>query len=848
MAPTNSYLRFEPEEIEQSIAMRFEQQARLWPTRVAVKTAGQELTYAELNRAANQLAHLLLQERGSGMEPVGLLLEHGAPMVTALLAVLKAGKFYVPLDPTYPLERLAYILDDAQAGIMLASDALIGVANDLAGPKVRVLSVDAVASSYSTANPGLTIAPEAFAYLLYTSGSVGKPKGVVESQRNVLHFTMVRTNSAHIAADDRLAMLLSFNFSGSATPLYCALLNGAALHLHYVKETGSADLARWLVAEQITVCIAGASIFRQLVSTLNGSERFPALRLFRVGSEPVYRRDVELFRKHFPASCLLLNSIGSTEMRNFAEYFIGCDTVIDEDLVPVGYAVEDTEILLIDDNGRPVGVGEIGEIVVKTRFIAPAYWRLPELTHATFQPDPNGGNERLYLTGDLGRRRADGALVHLGRKDFQVKIRGYRIEIGEIENALLALAGVSAAVVVARESEAGDRHLVAYMVLSGGIGPQIGAWRAALAAKLADYMIPASFVVLESLPRTSTGKVDRAKLPQPDRARPVLDNPYVVPSSQLENVLATLWAKLLELDRVGIHDDFYALGGDSLRGARLLTSVKAVFGVDLPFQLLFNDAATVAGMARAIEDVRARAARSPQESKGSSASKSAVIPRRPHREPAALSGTQRRMWLLAKLDPDSPAYNQGSAHRLLGQIDIEALRRALGFLIQRHEILRTGFALIEDEPRQVVRATAVIDLRTVDLGAMPAAQHEQAMQCALLAEERKPFDLESGPLLRCVIVRLAEREHVLLRVWHHIVSDGWSAGVFERELSIAYGAYASGDEPALPELPIQYADYAVWQREWLQGEVLDQQLGHWKSKLAGLATLELPTDRPRPPV
>jgi len=264
VVPTNSYLRFEPEEIEQSIAMRFEQQARRWPARIAVKTAQHELTYAALNRAANRLAHLLLQERGSGMEPVGLLLEHGAPMVTALLAVLKAGKFYAPLDPTYPHERLAFILNDAEARIVITSDALIDVVRNLAGPEVRVLSIDAVASSYSAENPNLMISPEAFAYLLYTSGSTGKPKGVVENQRNVLHFTMVRTNSAHIAADDRLAMLLSFSFSGSATPLYCALLNGAALHLRYVKETGSADLARWLVAEQITVCIAGASIFRQI--------------------------------------------------------------------------------------------------------------------------------------------------------------------------------------------------------------------------------------------------------------------------------------------------------------------------------------------------------------------------------------------------------------------------------------------------------------------------------------------------------------------------------------------------------------------------------------------------------
>lgn len=608
VAPSNPYIKFRPEEIEQSIAARFEQQARRWPTNIAVKTATHELTYGALNRAANQLAHLLLQERGSGAEPVGLLIEHGAPMVTALLAVLKAGKFYVPLDPTYPRERLAYILDDAQVGIVLASDALIGVASDLAAPNVRILSVDAVASGYSSENPDLPIAPEAFAYLLYTSGSSGQPKGVVENQRNVLHFTMVRTNSAHIAADDRLAMLLSFSFSGSATPLYCALLNGAALHLRYAKDTEPSELARWMVAEQITVCITGAATFRQLVSTLNGSERFPVLRLLRVGGEPVYRRDVELFRKHFSPGCLLLNSIGSSEMKNFAEYFIGPDTVVDDDLVPIGYAVEDTEILLIDDDGRAVGVGEIGEIVVKSRFIAPCYWRRPDLTQATFQHAPGGTDERLYRTGDLGRQRPDGALVHLGRKDFQVKIRGYRIETGEVENALLTLAGVSTAVVVAREDQPGDRRLVAYVALGGGVGPQIGAWRAALAAKLPDYMIPASFVVLKSLPVTSTGKVDRAELPQPDRDRPVLETPYVEPRSQLEKVLATLWAEVLGLDRVGVRDDFFEIGGHSLKATQLMAALSASFGVQVPVRTLFASP-TVESLAEWI-DAALRAKRS----------------------------------------------------------------------------------------------------------------------------------------------------------------------------------------------------------------------------------------------
>ncbi len=847
-APRNPYMHFEPEEVEQSIAARFEQQARRWANRVAVKTAHHELTYAALNRAANQLAHFLLQERGNGAEPVGLLIEHGAPMVIALLAVLKAGKFYVPLDPAFPRERLAYILDDAQVGIVLTSDALIGTASELAGPHRRILSVDAVASAYSIDNPELPTAPEAFAYLLYTSGSMGEAKGVVENHRNVLHFTMVRTNSTHIAADDRLAMLLSFSFSGSATPLYCALLNGAALHLRYLKETGAADLARWLAAEQITVCITSVSAFRQLVSTLNGSEQFPRLRLLRVGAEPVYRRDVELFRKYFPASCLLLNSIGSTEMKNFAEYFIDHDTVIEDDLVPVGYPVEDTEILLLDDDGQAVGLGEIGEIVVKTRFIAPSYWRRPELTQTTFQPAPGGGDERLYRTGDLGRQRPDGALVHLGRKDFQVKIRGYRIEIGEIENALLALPDVSAAVVVAREDEPGDRRLVAYVVLSRGAGPRIGAWRAALAAKLPDYMIPASFVILESLPLTSTGKVDRAKLPQPDRDRPVLETPYTEPDSQLEKVLATLWAEVLGLHRVGMNDDFSILGGDSLRGVRLLTNVKAVFGVDLPFERLLKDAATLAGMARAIEEVRSRATPDKGPTYGSHGTRPTSIPHRQESKAAHLSDTQRRMWFHASLNPDDATYNESRAYRLIGDVNVEALDRSVRYMARRHEILRTTYSLVDDEPRQIVHEDLAIELKRAELGAVPKKQRSQAVERLLLGEMQRAFDLEAGAPLRILLLRLSEREAVLLRVIHHIASDGWSSGIIEREISAAYNAFVKGREPQLPALPIQYADYATWQREWLQGEALEGQLAYWKAQLANLPTLELPTDRPRPPM
>ena len=322
----------------------------------------------------------------------------------------------------------------------------------------------------------------------------------------------------------------------------------------------------------------------------------------------------------------------------------------------------------------------------------------------------------------------------------------------------------------------------------------------------------------------------------------------MAPCSQLENVLATFWAEVLELDRVGIHDDFNALGGDSLRGARLLTTVKAVFGVDLPFQLLFKDAATVAGMARAIQAARADPAAGDRYPDASASARAPTsIPRRQERGATHLSDTQKRMWFLAKLDPESAAYNGGNAHHLTGAIDGDVLARALRCVVARHEILRSTYAVVEDEPRQIVREEGAVDFQVFDLSATLPAQRDEALQRLLVTETHRPFDLATGPLLRMRLVKLGERESVLLRVMHHIVSDGWSSGIFDGELSTAYNACVKGREPELPALPIQYADYAVWQREWLQGEVLDQQLGYWKAKLAGLATLELPTDRPRPP-
>ena len=605
--PANPFVVFPPEDVERSIPERFEEQVRRHPGRIAIKSGGRALTYDALNRAANRLAHAILRRRGMGSEPVALILEHGPAMVAGLLGALKAGKFYVPLDPSYPLARIRYMLEDSEAGLVLTSRPLRTLAEQLATGGHTLVDLEDPGDNLSDENPRLAIPGDTFSYILYTSGSTGQPKGVVENHRNVLHFTMVRTNSCRVSADDRLSLLQSFSFSGSATPLFGALLNGAALHPHDVKATGPMDLARWLIEEEITVCFSVVSTFRQLVSTLTGGEAFPKLRLIRIGGEPVYARDVELYKRHFSPDCILLNSLGSSEMKNFSEFFIDKDTEIAGEHVPVGYPVADTQILILDEAGQPVAPGDIGEIVVKTRYIAPAYWRRPRETRATFLPDPDGGDERLYRTGDLGRLLPDGNLVHLGRRDAQVKVRGQRVELAEVETALLDAPGVKDAAVGARKDQSGTSRLVAWVVPAGP-PPSVAELRRHLLARLPEYMVPAAFVWLQALPLNPSGKVDRGGLPDPERSRPEMETAYVAPRIPVERQLAAIWAEVLQLDRVGVHDDFLELGGDSLRATQILARVRAVFGAHVSLREMFT-AATVAEQAAALaQDIGRNAA------------------------------------------------------------------------------------------------------------------------------------------------------------------------------------------------------------------------------------------------
>ncbi len=599
VAPTNPFTPFPRTAIEQSVAARFEAQAALHGARPAVVTDGDALTYDALNRAANRLGRALVARDPEGVGPIALLTSHGAPTITAMLAVLKAGKMFVPLDPTFPVDRLRTMLDDARPTLLLTDPPHRELAAGLAVEPARLLDTAAVDLALADDDLRIAIPPDAFAYVLYTSGSTGQPRGVVQSHRNVLHNIMKYTNGTHLAAADRMTMLLSFSFSAAMTNTFGALLNGAALHPFPLRERGITGLAALLRDVSITVFKTVPTTFRLFCRTLAADERFPSLRLVELVGEPVTPGDVDLFRRHFDAPCLLHNRLGATEMHVIRQNFIDARTPIDGAVVPVGYPVDDTEVLIVDEGGQPLPANWEGEIAIRSPFLAVGYWRQPELTAAAFAKDPAGGDARIYRTGDVGVLRADGCLEHHGRKDSQAKIRGQRIEVGEIERALLSVSSARAAVVVVREDGSHDARLVAYLVADGETPPPAAILRERLAATLPGYMIPSAFVWLEALPLAPTGKVDRRALPAPPAVERAGDTALTAPSTPFQEQLLQIWKEVLAVDRIGVDDDFFQLGGHSVLAMQILARVETTFEVNIPLRRFF-EASTVATQATLI--------------------------------------------------------------------------------------------------------------------------------------------------------------------------------------------------------------------------------------------------------
>ena len=571
------------QDAEQSVPDCFEKVVAAHSKRLAIKTARHALTYDALNKAANRVAHVVLEKSRDSDTPVVVVFDHDTPIVVAILAVLKAGKTCVVLDPSYPEQRAVHIIEDSQAKLVLTNSRSLPLARQFSEPQYLILNIDEIDSNVSDENLGLSISPDAFAFILYTSGSTGQPKGVIQNHRNVIHNALRYATGCRIGAEDRVTLFASFG-TGQGTPTaFSALLSGAALYPLSIKQEGVADLAHWLRTEEITVFISTPSLFRSFVGTLTGQVELPKLRVIRLGAEQIRKSDIELYKKYFSEKCLLALFLSATEAGNLCQYFVDKATEIQDDTVPAGRPVDGIDILLLDDRGKQVGPNETGEIVVKSRFISPGYWRNPELTKTVFLPD---GDKRLYRTGDLGRLLTNGELEHLGRKDFQIKIRGYRVEVAEIESALLQLNQVKEAVVVVVKNRDGDAELAAYIVPTGRPAPGASEFRSLLKERLPDYMVPASFVMLEALPLNPTGKVDRQALPLPTKDRTERNVKFVPPYKTIEHQLVQIWEELLGVHPIGLRDSFFELGGHSLLAARMMHQVEQVCGQKLPLATL----------------------------------------------------------------------------------------------------------------------------------------------------------------------------------------------------------------------------------------------------------------------
>jgi amino acid adenylation domain-containing protein len=587
--------------MEQSIPERFEKIVAQFSDQLAVKMGDRAVTYDELNKSANRIARAILAERGEGSEPVALLFEHGIDVIAAIFGVLKAGKFYVPIDPSFSPERTSYILKDTQTNLILTNARALDLAQNLAGNACRLVETNALDDSISCSDLGIAVRSESFSSIRYTSGSTGEPKGTVQGHQQVLQFASLGARERRLRFDDRLSLLHHVGFGAASTHLFQSLLTGAALFPFDIQTAGTYELAWWLNEEKITVCELSPSVFRQLASSLPDAKP-SSLRLLTLVGAPIAKVDFDLYEKHFGDNTLLEVTLGSTEAGMICSAFVDGSFSFPSEGSPAGYPCRGKQIFLVDEKGETVGNGQVGEIAVKGPDLSLGYWSRPELTSAKFVR-VHEGKERLYLTGDLGMMRSDGFLIHLGRKDFQVKIRGYRVEPAEIERVLLTHPAITDAGVVAWNKEPDEKYLVAYIVSQNCPALMVDDLRVFLKPKLPEYMIPSKFMFLESLPLTN-GKLDRKALPRPDDKRPEVSTPYVPPKSETERKLVQIWQEILGIDPIGIDDNFFDLGGHSLLAAKLFARLDKEFGNLLSLSVLITSS-TVRSIAQHYEGISA---------------------------------------------------------------------------------------------------------------------------------------------------------------------------------------------------------------------------------------------------
>jgi len=816
----------------------FEMHAAQTPNAVALELAAEQMSYGELNRRANQLARFLTSQGVGAEVKVALLLERSFEMVVALVGVVKAGGAYLPLDPQTPARRLEFILKDAGVSLVLTQQRLTHLLDTTADYRVWALdeaweSIDKDADGHENLPPRAT--PENLVYVIYTSGSTGTPKGVLIDHRGLVNYVNWVRTYCGIVPSGRSLISTPFSFDLTVTGLLTPLIAGATVELVGPEDELDA-LCNALTNHnrRYSFLKITPSHLEVLNSRFAGQREWAQVDVLMLGGEALPGGSLSLWQERQPHT-RFINHYGPTEtVVGCCIYEVPAETRLTGP-VPIGRPLSNKQLYVLDWEMRVAPVGVTGEIYIGGEGMARGYLRRAALTAERFVPDPFSATpgSRLYRTGDVGRMRDDGQLEYLGRTDHQVKLRGFRIELGEIETVLRAHPLVKESAAVIQEVK-GEKALVACLVLKDEEEVSLAQVRDHVSERLPDYMVPTVFLVLPELPLTSNGKVDRTYLQTLKGNRLTTEKEFTPPKTPVEEVVAGIWAEVFGFDSIGAYDNYFQLGGHSLLGMRIIAKVREVFRTDLPMRTLFNNP-VLSEFAREVEGAL-------NHDKGISlpplqpASKQGDIP---------LSFAQLRLWIVQQLDPESTAYNISQAVRLKGNLNVSVLEATLSEIVRRHETLRTVFAVKDGQPIQVVTEPRCEKLAPEDLSALePSEREAQAIQIAT-EEAEISFDLEKGPLFRVRLLRLSDDEHVLIISRHHIIFDPWSREVLSKELVTLYEAFARNRPSPLPELGIQYADFAVWQRQWLESDNLKTLLDYWKKQLAGApVALNLPADRP----
>lgn len=843
---------------QQELLTMFSQVVEKAPESVAIESSHETFTYRDLEEKSNDLARVLLALDVPQNSVLAVLYNNRVEVIIALLTAIKVGCIFAPLDPAIPEARLRAMIKGIAPRWFLTESSCSTTIQQM---MEEVLDATILFSDtkrmtvYQAASPGNTeafpswtdekkvsrlSAPDDICYIYFTSGSTGVPKRIAGSRRAIEHFINWEIETFHIEAGTRVSQLSHPTFDAFLRDVFVPLCAGGTICLPAGKDTiaDASKLVLFLERQKINLVHCVPSLFRSILNQKLTSSDLSALSYILMAGESLLPADVKRWVEVYGERIRLVNLYGTSETTMVKLFYVVKASDKDRQSIPVGQPLEGARALILDTKRRACPPGIVGEIYIQTPFRLLGYYNQPELTEQVFVPNPlNESGDLIYKTGDLGRILDDGNLEYLGRKDQQVKVRGIRVEIDEIENLLRTHQAVEDVAVTACEDASGSNYLCAYVVLNEEIKPAV--LRELLSASLPDAVIPSAYVIMEKLPRTISGKIDRKSLPVPQQLSSDRQRTLVPPRTAVEEILVNIWARILGLEQVGIQDNFFELGGHSLLATQVNSQVRNTFQVELSLGDLLQ-APTIAGLAERIALIQNR---------GRQASVIPPLQALSHGKCFPLSFAQQRLWFIDQFDPESAAYNLQGALRIQGKLDKSALERALQEIVRRHGALRTTFSMRDNQPVQIIDPSMSIPLQQEDLSAFSADEQEAEIQKRAREEAQRPFQISRGPLLKAILLQLSQDVHVLLLIKHHIVFDIWSLGVFHRELAELYTAFSSGKSSVLPDLPVQYADFTLWQRTWLQGELLADLVSYWKQQLAGAPELlELPADRPRPAI